>query len=127
MSILSAVGIALVAVVGFLFLRGFSSSLSSLLPLAAVVLIFLVLMPDLAEIMRTAEQFGTEGGLEEESIFAVFRGLGIMLISRFAAGVCVDCGQRSLADAVEYFGQLAIVSLAIPFLLTLMNNIAEII
>ena len=127
MNVLSVAGIALAAVISFLFLRGTSSPLSSILPLAAGVLILLYLMPDLLSLLQTAEQFGTEGGVDSDGISRVFRGLGIALIARFASGICVDCGQRALADAVDYFGQIAIVSLALPLLLTLIGNISDII
>ena len=55
----------------------------------------------------------------------VLRGIGILLITRFASGVCSDNGQKALGETVEYCGQIFVVSLALPMILDLVQKIME--
>lgn len=111
------------ALLGYLFLRSSSSGIASLIPIAALILLISASLPQLLDILQTVRALGEGGGVDFSSVSTVLRGLGIALITRFASDVCLDCGQRSLGDAVDYFGQVAIVSLAIPSVLTLVEKI----
>ena len=127
MNILWGVGVAFVALFGFLILRGSSSEFAFLLPLGGVLLLLASLMPDITEILRAVSLLGEGAGLEQSSLSVMLRGMGIGLITRFASEICVDCGQRALGNAVDYFGQIAIVSLALPFVISLAQTVLQLV
>ncbi|MBO5248115.1 MAG: hypothetical protein J6B54_02320 [Clostridia bacterium] len=118
-------GIALVAVIGSQFLRSRVSELSQFLPIAAIVILFFALLPSLESIVTAIRDLGQRASIEEGSVGLILRGIGIGLVTRLSSGVCVDCGQKALGETVDYCGQIAIVSLAVPLILDLAQRILE--
>lgn len=126
MNLLWVFGVAVVAVCGFLFLRYRSPEFAPLLPLMGAVLLISVLMPSLEKILAVILDLGEQSGLGNDAISLILRGVGIGLVTRIASGVCYDCGQRTLGETVEYCGQIAVVSLAVPMISSLAQKITEI-
>lgn len=125
MNVVWVMGVALVAVIGMQFLRRASPESAQFLPLAAVVLLLLGLLPQLEEIVTAIRDLGQQAGVAESSLGLVLRGVGIGFVTRLASGVCNDCGQKALGETVDYCGQIAIVSLAVPLVLDLAQRISE--
>ena len=125
MSLTWVVGVAFVGIIGFLFLRQYLPQTAQIMTLAAVLLLFAALLPQVEEILSAIETLGQQAGIDEPSLSLVLRGIGIGLITRVASGVCFDCGQRTLGETVDYCGQIAIVSLAVPMILELAKRILD--
>lgn len=118
-------GIAFVGVVGFQFLRRCAPESASFLPLMSVVILLFALIPQWETILSALQELGQKSGIDSDSLGLVFRGVGICLITQIASGVCIDCGQKALGETVDYCGQIAIVSLAVPLILELAGRILE--
>lgn len=118
-------GIALIAVFGSQFLRTRVPELFQFLPVAAIVILLFALLPSLESIVTAIQDLGQQASLEADSVGLILRGVGIGLVTRLASGVCVDCGQKALGETVDYCGQIAIVSLAVPLILDLAQRILE--
>ena len=118
-------GVALIALTGVTLLRSSAPEISQFLPFAAIVLLWLALMPAAGEILNVIRDLSGGVGLPETSLNVVLRGLGIGLVTRIASGICNDCGQRALGDTVDYCGQIAVVSLAVPFVAEVAKKIVE--
>lgn len=125
MNLTWVVGVAFVGVIGFLFLRQYVPQTAQFMTLAAILLLFAALLPQLEEILSAIGTLGQQAGIDEPSLNLVLRGIGIGLVTRIASGVCVDCGQRALGETVDYCGQIAIVSLAVPMILELAKRILD--
>ncbi len=125
MNLAWVMGVALIAVVGSQFLKRFSPESAQLLPLTAVVLLLLALLPQLETIVTAVRDLGQQSGLGDNAVGVVLRGVGIGLVTHIASGVCNDCGQRALGETVDYCGQIAIVSLAVPMILDLAQRILD--
>ena len=123
MNIIWVLGIALIGIMGSLMLRRFSPETAQLLPLAALLLLFFALLPRLDEIVSAVRALSEQAGIPESSLSLVLRGSGICLITRIASGICTDCGQKNLGEVVDYCGQIAVVSLAVPLVSELAQQI----
>ncbi len=119
-------GVALVAVFGGLALRRYSPEMAPLLPLMGMVLLFSAVLPLVGSVLSAVTDLGQRSGLDSDSIGLILRGVGIVLVTRLAAGVCNDNGQRALGETVEYCGQIAIVSLAVPLIVDLAQKMMEV-
>ena len=53
----------------------------------------------------------------------ILKVLGIAYITEFAAAICQDAGEKSIASKVELAGKIAIFFAAIPSLLDLLNSL----
>ncbi len=125
MNLFWVVGVALIAVISMRFLSRYAPEYAQFLPLIAAVLLLLALLPRVGDALSAVQNLGLQSGIEDNSLGLIFRGLGIALITRFAAGICIDCGQKTLGDTVEYCGQIAIVSLALPLISDLAQRIGD--
>ncbi len=125
MSLVWVMGVALIGVIGFQFLRRYVPEYASFMPLVAVVLLLLTLLPQLETIVSALRDLGQKSGIDDDSVGLVLRGIGIGLATKIASGVCNDCGQRALGETVDYWGQISIVSLAVPLILDLAQRILE--
>lgn len=119
-------GIAFLSVVAVSFLRHSSPEFAQLFPVAAVILLLSVLMPTLIFVLSAAGDLADRAGIAGEAVGVVLKGAGIGLVTHFGAGICNDCGQRALGEAVGYCGQVATVALAVPMILQLADKISEI-
>lgn len=52
----------------------------------------------------------------EELIMCIFKGAAIVVLSKFASGVCRDSGNALIGDAVEFGGRIMIVFLSMPYI-----------
>lgn len=125
MSILSVVGGAACAVIGILLLRRYSLEFAQLMPIAASVILLLALVPQIATVLDGVRELADLSLLDPTALEPVFRGIAILLLTRFASSVCYDCGQRSLGETVDYCGQIALVTLCLPYVLDLARGFAR--
>ena len=125
MSILTVVGMVFVAFLGTVFLRYCSSPFATLLPVVAAIVVLGMILPRIKEILEGVSTLSQGVGVDASVLSPVLRGIGILLITRFASGVCSDNGQKALGETVEYCGQIFVVSLALPMILDLVQKIME--
>ncbi len=123
MNILWVLGVSFVGIFGFLFLRKSQTEFGQLLPIVAIVLLFLMLLPKIEEIVSLIRILGDGANISSEGLSTVFRGIGICLVSRISSGICNDCGQRALGETVDYCGQIALILLALPLLTQLAERL----
>ena len=125
MNVIFVVGIAFMALVCARVLQNFGASAGAVVSTVAIVLLLFVVLPVVGEILAAVRGLGLRAGLEDESLSTIFRGLGIALVTKFAAGICQDSGQKSLSETVEYCGQIALVALAVPMIMELAQRIGS--
>lgn len=125
MNYLLIVGVAFLTVILVSLLRKSAFETVPVLILGGVGILLTGVLPALGSIVETVRDIGLGAGVEAGSLDVVFRGLGICLVSRFAADVCVDCGLRSLGETVEYCGRVATVFLALPMITELVRRISD--
>jgi stage III sporulation protein AD len=91
-----------------------------------MMLLYFFTAAPLKEILSVLSDLSARAGISAGSLSVVFRGLGISLLTRFASGVCVDCGLRSLGETVDYCGQIALALLALPLVSDLVQTVSEV-
>lgn len=125
MNILWVAGICLIALFTTEILRRSAGEYAQFIPLIATLLLITAVLPYLREILSFVSYLGEQSGVSTSSLSLVLRGMGIVFVTRLAAGVCIDNGQRTLGETVEYCGQIAVISLALPLILDLVQTITD--
>ena len=77
----------------------------------------------LGEVSERIEFIGEDGVAEYVSL--MLRGLGIVTMGRVCADVCRDCGENTVASAVETCVKLAVLLLALPSVVGILDSVEE--
>ena len=123
--ILKICAVALIAAVSGVVVKQIKNELSFAVKTAGVILIFGVAMTMLAPLLESIEELSDIGGTEYVDI--MLRALGIALISQITSGICRDCGDESVAGAVEFTAKLEILILCVPLISMIIEYAKEIV
>ena len=126
MSTVLAVSVVAVftAVCGILLQRS-NKEIALLFSAAAVVLIFLYLLPQV-EVLTEAVQVLSENEALTEVLSVLVKALGIVLTARIAAQLCKDAGENALASGVDFAAKIAELLLTLPLLQQFMDMIRDV-
>ncbi len=126
MEILKIVSFTLVALIFYLVLKEFKSSVSFGIILAAGIGIFLFMLPQLSQVLIFIREMANEAGVDIVYIEVVMKILGISYVASFCSELCKDAGSGTLASKVEFSAKIMILVLAIPILVAVLNSILKI-
>ena len=128
-AVLRAAGIALIALVALLALKGFSNGVGVLLRVGAPVLLFGVAVFELscgiAEIRALSFGIVGENSFVASALGVMLKALGIALVARVCSDICRDCGEGGLASGVETVAGVVIFSLSLPILKEILGFASE--
>ena len=108
------IGIALVAMILCVLLKGYRPEYSVFLSLAAGIIILLMARDALIPMMGTLFQLIELSGQGKEAFSILLKSLGVCFITQLAADACRDAGEGAIASKVELAGKVVILLLAMP-------------
>jgi stage III sporulation protein AD len=114
----------LCAVVGAV-VGGLSGGVATAVRLCGLALVLGGALGLMGEIVRQTSVLGE--GEAGEYVSLMLKGLGIVTVGRVSADVCRECGQTGVASAVETASRLAVLVLAMPSVLRLLDVVGELI
>ena len=107
--------LAILCTVAGLLLKQIRGEFAGLLRIGCVVFLFGLMILGIKEGLDEAFALFSADGLE---LYAsvMLRTLGIALLTRICTDICRDCGETSVAGAVELAGKLTILALCVPLI-----------
>jgi stage III sporulation protein AD len=120
-TVLQVVAFALVSAVLLVVVRQNRPELAVPLGLAAGALIFIFVAARLAEVIAVIGRVAEAGGTGISYLGVVLRVIGVAYVAEFGAQVCRDAGEGALAAKVELAGKLAVVLLAAPVVVAVLD------
>ncbi len=124
--IFKIVGIAMTAIVLYLFLEKQNRDLAVLVSLAACCTITVVAVSYLETVLDFIMDLSAIGNLNDSFLRALLKSVGIGLIAEIASLICADAGNAALGKTIQIAAVGAILWTALPLLsglLDLMNQI----
>ncbi|RKI82119.1 stage III sporulation protein AD [bacterium 0.1xD8-71] len=123
------VKIGLMGIVGVLFavsLKSYKAEYGIYIAVAVCLIILEYIMRYFMQILMGMEQI--RGYLQEnyQYLALLLKAVGATYACEFCAGICKDAGYGGVAGQVEMLGKLYILSVGMPVLLALMENIQAI-
>lgn len=114
MKISVIIGIALIAMILCVLLRGYRPEYSVFLSLTAGILILLMTLDALVPVMETLTELIEISGQGREAFTILLKTLGVCFITQLASDACKDAGEGAIASKVELAGKVVILLLAMP-------------
>ena len=119
--IFKVLGICLVAALLSIVLKSKSLEFSVVISVFAGVLAAAILIKSISEPISQFKSLIEEYNLNNQYFKVAVKALGIGYITSFIADTCRDSGQTSLAAKAELAGKVAIFTLSLPLLLSILN------
>ena len=127
---MSFIGLVVLAVVVAIFsvsFKNIKSEYGILLCVAVCILLFVYGVGKLSEILIAIETIKNYIGIDSVYIEIIVKIIGISYITEFASDVCKDCNYSAVANQVQIFGKLTVITISLPVVVTLFETINKII
>jgi len=104
-----------------LTLKKQNPEIALLITIASSVLLFLMILPELAIAMGALSQLGEmfEGGARYVSL--VLRVIGVAYMAELGASVCTDAGESAIAMKIDMAGRVIILVMALPIIIDIVG------
>lgn len=127
MDIFKIAGLGLAAAVLAVFIKNWKPELAIQVSLVAAVIIFLMVLPYLKAVVLMFQDISGQIGLESKYLSLVLKVVGIAYVVQFAAELCRDAGETSVASKIEFAGKVIIMTLSMPVVYNLLDVVSQII
>lgn len=117
------IGISVCGLFLTVLLRDYNKTVSLLVMLATSAIIFFLVLDGVTDIFDLIVDLSAGAGSAAEYIKLMMKVLGITLISQFAADMCRDAGENSLANQTETAAKIIVVLMVLPLFETVLNII----
>ena len=127
MDILQIAGIAIVAVITIAILKQSRPELALVLGIGAGTVILIMILDSLFEVIYTFYGLAESASMDSGLFKSVLKIVGVGYISEFTSSICIDAGNKSVADKVMLAGKVGIMLLALPIIKSLVSVVAQIV
>ena len=122
--------IAAIGIIGMILamtLKRDTALFAILISLAVALLIFLLIVPQLAGLVALVDIITTYLSQGQDYILVVVKIIGIAYIAEFGTQICRDAGEGAIAGKVELAGKVLIMGVAAPVIISLVEQVVSII
>jgi len=123
MDLVKIIGIALVTTFAVMVLKPTKPELAAVVSIAGGVIVLLMFVDALSQVLGGFTAIVNRTGVSSEVFSALLKIIGIGYLADFAAGICTDAGNNSMAQKVSLAGKVIILVLALPII----DNLIQII
>lgn len=125
MNMVQIAGFAIVGCCLVLSLRQWRPEFALLLSVAIGVLLLLSCIPTIQKMSQQMQEISRLSAIKEDVVATLFKVIGIVYLTEFAAGVCKDAKEEAVALKVQMAGKLAILGFAVPLMLDILEKIED--
>ncbi len=101
----------------------FDKGLTTLITISTCVIVVLYVMRSITPAIEVIKNITSNQGTIDFTI--VFKSMGISLITQFVSDVALDNGNKALANQMSFVGKIAIVILAMPIFIQVLEVIGQ--
>lgn len=106
-------------------LKSAKSSLSGFLIIFVTVAVFTFVCTQLGGVIEFINTLAEKAGIEKQYINIILKCIGVCFLGDFAAGMCRDCGENTLANNSELVCKCSILVTALPLYIDVFNLILK--
>lgn len=126
MDIIKILGIGLISVILIIIIKQYKPEFAVYISLMAGAAIILLVVSKLTGIVSLLTALSDKAGVNKEFLSILLKITGIAILTEFAVSICKDLGESSIANKVDLGGKIIIISISIPIISSLLENVIEI-
>jgi len=123
LEIVQVVGVGLVATILILVLKEYHPEIAFQIAIAAGVILILLVIGYIVEIIQAVTEVALDAGMEVMYLQVLLRIIAVAYLAEFAAQVCRDAGEGSIASKIELAAKVIILVMAVPIITSVMESI----
>lgn len=123
MDIVRMAGFSMASAVTVLLMRRMRPEMGLAAAMTAGILILIMVLPLLSQVVEGIGSIARAGGVKSGYLVQLLKVAGISLLMDFAAQTCRDAGEDGLAMKTELAGRIMLLTLALPAMQTLLQQI----
>ena len=127
MNVFQLIGIGFIATVLSVFVKQHRPDLAVFIPITGSVIILYLMFPHLKAALNIFEDISDSMGISNQYIKIVIKVIGVAYVCQFAAELCKDAGESSIASKIEFGGKIIILGLSVPIIYSLLDLVKNII
>lgn len=127
MTVYSVILAALAAAVLIVTVKQYKPELALSLGIAAGAVVLTAVVSFAMPLVSQLKSIAENSGIKNEYFILMLKSLGICYITQFAADICTDFGQSSLASKIELFGKVALAAVNLPLIISLINTVSNLV
>ena len=127
MDILKIVGIGIITLALSIYLKDQNQAFALYATLAGGIIILAIGYTYLSPVIVVIYDYTQKTTITNTQLSAVFKIIGTAYLAQFAADICTDAGNSSLAGKIEISARFMIAFFSLPLVLTLFEYISSII
>lgn len=125
--IFKIIGAGLIVTILVLIVKQHKPEIAVLLSAIGGILIFLMLINLFGTVFSSLVDIVKKAGIDISFFGTLLKVIGVGYITEFAANICVDMQNNSMADKILLGGKLVILALSMPILKGVVDLIAELV
>lgn len=125
---MSVIQVSVLGIAGVLFcllLKKEKPEYAVYMSMTLIILIFFRTLGLLGDVIGDVRKIYEKMDIKAIYLVTILRMIGITYVGEFASNICKDAGYSSVAGQIEIYGKLAILSLSMPIVLSLIETIGE--
>lgn len=123
MDVMRMAGFSMASAVAVILLRRMRPEIGMTAAVAAGLLLLGMALPLLGQVIGGVTALVQSSGIKESYLNQLLKVAGISLLMDFAAQTCRDAGEEGLALKTEFVGRIMLLTLALPAMQTLLQQI----
>jgi stage III sporulation protein AD len=126
MDIVQIAGLCILTVVIIVILKEQRPELAIQVSILTGVVVFLIIAGKISSVVELFLKYSREFGIDSLYISILLKITGIAYIAEFAADICRDAGESSMATRIELAGKVIIIVIAAPLVTSFLELITDI-
>ena len=124
--IIKIIGIGLIALVIVVILKQHRPEYAIYVSIVAGIMILFFGMQKLSGIINLLQSISDKTYINKQFLGILLKITGIAIITEFAVNICVDSGEKAIANKLEIGSKVIIISMSIPIISSLLELIIQI-
>lgn len=125
MNILTFAAVGLIGTAFAVFMKKTGEEYSFCITLFCVSSLFIAATPYISELLSQIMSLVKLSGTDVNNFTFIFKALGVGYVSQFSSEICADAGETSVASKIELAGRVAIVTMTVPVVYSLIEMIEK--
>ena len=126
MDIIKIIGVGLIALIIIIILKQYRPEFVIYVSIIAGVIILILIMDKVSAIIDLLTSLSNKTVINNEFLVLLIKITGIAFLTEFSVSICKDSGETAIANKIDIWGKVLIISMSIPIIASLLETIIKI-